>query len=994
MNSIRAVLATVALAAIALTRTVMPAYADAYEWDIDPGVVGVGNGTVTGGSGTWDASGGNWTADGGTNNVAWPADGTNNAAVFGGSAGTVSLDPAGVAAHSLIFNTGQYLLQNATLTLNGITPAITVASRVDAAVSSTIAGSAGLVKAGPGVLTLRSSCGYSGTTVIQDGAVTLNAAGVAFNAGQLPNSSIVVNGGGTLIVSNDWVTKSTQAVTVNSGGTLTLTKYALTGETDRNYINVLKLTDAAVNGLGAFRMGNGVGVLTVNAGTEGSVISAGIHLVRYLGAGVAIFNVADGSAANDLTVSGEIGDTINYATAPIVKAGLGRMLLAGANTYVGGTVVSNGTLLVNGSLAAASTGLVCSAATLGGTGLLAGTVTLNSGALLAPGDASAKGGIGTLTFGSLALSNIWYQCDYGTNAADCVSVTNALTLPDRLTVSLFPVGGAPLPAEVVLFTAKTLTRTPDFSTWTVNGCQGTAAVRDGTNVVLTVTGGAPGMAYFWDVNGATAGAGGPAPSGVWDGSAEIWNTDFYGGAGAFTNQTTLNDDLYFAAGSDASGSYSVDLSGGTREARSLTFKDGTATLTNGLLNLAAASVISVGAGQAVLRAKMSGAEAALTKTGPGVLSISGTNTCGGGLVISQGQVTINHTNANSTGQITLGDACSGDAPVTLSVNVFEKNVANAIMVNAAAAGPVAINGTAIRINFSGPLTLNRAVTLGGDTTDRHGYSGKISGNVGVLTINSDRITFEQNAANANAFTGRVVIASGKLLQLFSLYGLSSSHPVEANGTLQLAVNGGTFPIGTLTGSGFVRTYPGIVYSGTLSLGGDNGSGTFSGKMYEGLPQSVLSVTKTGSGVQTLSGTNTYTGATKVNAGTLRLGVADAVTNSAISVAGGATLDLGGKIQHVKALSGSGGTLQVNIAEDGLSSDQVIVSGSFDVSGLALNVAGANRMLGTQKYLIASSAGGVRTGLFTTTNLDKKWMVMYLPDSVQLELRRGTLISVL
>lgn len=992
MKAIRTVSVREALAAAALAVLVMQAMADSYVWDIAPGTVGAGNGTVTGGSGAWSTTNGNWTADAGANNVAWPGSGTSNAAVFTGAPGTVSLDAAGVAANALTFESGPYLIQNATLTLNGAAPSVTVASNVSATVSSAITGTAGLVKAGPGGLTLLNSCGYSGTTVIQGGAISLTSATVAFDAGQLPNSAIVVNGGGALIVSNDWVTKSTQSVTVNSGGTLTAAEYVTGRETDRNYMNVLNLTDATVNGKGAFRMGNGVGTLTVNAGAAGSEISAGVHLVRNLGNGVGLFAVADGSAAADLTVSGVIGDTINFPGAPVVKAGLGTMKLTGANTYVGRTVVSNGTLLVNGSLAAASTGLVYSAATLGGTGLLAGAFTLSSGALLAPGDAATNGGVGTITFGDLVLSNVWYQCDYGTNMADRVCVTNALTLPDQMTVNLFSVGGAPLPSEVVLFTAKTLARTPDFSQWTVGGCQGAVAVRDGTNVVLTVTGGNPGTAYFWDLNGATAGAGGPAPSGLWNGSAQIWNTDFYGGSGSFTNQTTLNDDLFFAAGSDAAGSYTVDLAGGTRDARTLTFKDGSASLSNGTVNLAATGVLAVNAGQAVIRAKMSGAGTSLTKTGPGVLSISGTNTCSGGLIISQGQVTMNHTNANSTGQITLGDARSGDMPLTLCVNVFEKNVPNAITVSAAGAGPVAINGTAIRVNFSGPITLNRAVTLGGDTTDRHGYSGRISGNVGVLTINSDRITFDQNAANANTFTGRVVIASGKLLQLFALYGLSASHAVEANGTLQLAVNGGTFPIGTLTGNGFVRTYPGIVYAGTLSIGGDNGSGTFSGKLVEGVPQSVLSVIKTGSGVQTLAGTNTYTGATAVNAGTLRLGVADAVTNSAITVAAGAKLDLGGQTQHVKALTGAGGTLRVNIAADGLSSDQVIVSGDLNLSGLALEVAGTERLLVTRKYLIASSAGGVRTGLFTSTNLDKKWMVMYLPAGAQLELRSGTLIS--
>ena len=40
-------------------------------WDITPGTVGTGNGTITDGPGTWDTSTGNFTTDGGATNVAW-----------------------------------------------------------------------------------------------------------------------------------------------------------------------------------------------------------------------------------------------------------------------------------------------------------------------------------------------------------------------------------------------------------------------------------------------------------------------------------------------------------------------------------------------------------------------------------------------------------------------------------------------------------------------------------------------------------------------------------------------------------------------------------------------------------------------------------------------------------------------------------------------------------------------------------------------------------
>ncbi|MDD4016655.1 MAG: autotransporter-associated beta strand repeat-containing protein [Kiritimatiellae bacterium] len=978
---------------------VFQAQAVSYVWDTAPGIAGVGDGTVTGGTGNWNTGTGNWTTDGGTNNVAWPGSGTDNNAVFGDTPGTVTLSAAGVAANGLTFNTGPYTVTNATLTLNGTTPTVTVGSDVSVNMYSIIAGTAGLVKEGAGVLTLcTTNRNFSGTVVINGGTLTLNAPNPgsgAIGAG-LNSAPIIVNNGGTLIVSNNWLISSWEPVTVNSGGTLTFPKFG-PGEIDCHYMNKLTLTDARVNGDGQFRWGNGTARVTVNAGSAGTVISATINLVKWSTNPVAILDVADGDAPNDLTISSSIRDVSpGMSGLPLIKTGLGTMLMTGTNTYVGPTLVSNGTLLVNGSLATTNTGVIFSSATLGGTGRLSGTFTLNNGATLTPGDPATGGGIGTLTFCNLTLSNIWHQCDYGAASSDRVTVTNALTLPDRLTVCLSPVGGAPLPTELVLFSASTLTRTPDFAKWDIIGCEGSVAVRDNTNVVLTITGGDANTLYYWDVNGSATGAGGQTPSGSWDGASAVWNTDFYGGAGLFTNLTSTADLLCFSAGSDATGAYLVDLDGGTRTASALLFKNGLATLTNGTV---ACGVFDVRTGTADLRAAVSGTGTPLVKKGAGNLSLAGDNTCAEGLVISQGQVTLNHTNAPGSGQITLGDANSGDAPVTLCANVPGQRIMNPIVVTAEGTGPVAINGTAKTLEYRGPLTLNRPTTLGGYTGDRYVYRGKISGNVGVLTFDSDRITLDQgSSADANTFVGRVVVNPGKILQPNNIFALSPSHAVEVNGTVQFAFGWGTrvFTTGTLTGTGRVKLASDNTtnHTATVQIGGDNGSGTFNGTLSNcDYNKSIMSLQKAGTGVQTLANTNTYSGPTTISAGTLKLGVADALTNSAITVASGATLDLGGKTQHVKALAGTGGTLRVNIAEDGIGSDQVIFPGDLNLAGLALEIAGVEHLKPSETYLFASSSGGIRNGVFAQAAVPEKWFILYTPAGAQLEFQRGTLFSV-
>jgi len=75
----------------------------------------------------------------------------------------------------------------------------------------------------------------------------------------------------------------------------------------------------------------------------------------------------------------------------ITKAGAGRLVLSGANTYSGNTTVSGGQLLVNGSIGSGAV-TVQNTATLGGDGSVSGNLTVQSGGKLAPGVS-----IGTLT---------------------------------------------------------------------------------------------------------------------------------------------------------------------------------------------------------------------------------------------------------------------------------------------------------------------------------------------------------------------------------------------------------------------------------------------------------------------------------------------------------------------------------------------------------------------------------------------------------------------
>lgn len=149
-----------------------------------------------GGNGTWNVNNtANW-YDGIAATRWQDFGGTDYAAVFGGTVGTVTVG-ANVKANRLTFNTSGYTLQSSTLTLNGTSAVITTANGVIATISSAVAGAAGLVKDGPGTLDLTSgSSSRSGPTSVNAG--TLSLGNGSTNASLADAAAVRVASGATL----------------------------------------------------------------------------------------------------------------------------------------------------------------------------------------------------------------------------------------------------------------------------------------------------------------------------------------------------------------------------------------------------------------------------------------------------------------------------------------------------------------------------------------------------------------------------------------------------------------------------------------------------------------------------------------------------------------------------------------------------------------------------------------------------------------------------
>ncbi len=179
-----------------------------------------------------------------------------------------------------------------------------------------------------------------------------------------------------------------------------------------------------------------------------------------------------------------------------------------------------------------------------------------------------------------------------------------------------------------------------------------------------------------------------------------------------------------------------------------------------------------------------------------------------------------------------------------------------------------------------------AVFTSGGTAAQNTYSGTVTVNPFASTGGSYLYLVGTNAlANATiTLTGDNPVSTGRMGKSTLLFG---------NGNVD---GPGYCTIGGLAGSGSLLLADTMLFTGgsgysngipvALTVGYNNASTTYSGVMSG--PGSLI---KVGTGILTLSGTNTYTGNTTVNAGTLALAQPTLTTNGTVSIATGAKLQL-------------------------------------------------------------------------------------------------------
>ncbi len=732
----------------------------------------------------------------------------------------------------------------------------------------------------------------------------------------------------------------------------------------------------------------GAGTLILNAEntyTGGTTISGGTLVATNVDA------LGSGDVTDDATLELNTGGTFDNAisgSGQVVKSGDDVLTLSGANSYSGGTLISDGTLVAS-NVEALGTGDVTDDATLelntggdfinniGGTGRVE-----KSG-----DDKLTLSGSNTYTGGTLISS--------GTLVANDVNALGTGDVTDNATLML-NTGG-------------------DFT----NNIGGTGRVEKSGDDALTLSGS----------NTYTGGT-------LISGGTLVANDVNALGTGDITDNATLALNAVGDFDNAISGSGKVEKSGDD----ALTLS-GSNTYTGGTLissgTLVASNVEALGTGDvtdnATLELNTSGTfdnaisgSGQVVKSGDKMLTLSGANSYSGGTLISDGTLVASNVESLGTGDVTNN--------ATLELNTggdFTNNISGSGQVVKSGDDALALSGansyTGGTLISSGTLVATNVDALGsGDVTDNATlelntggtFDNAISGSGQVVKSGDKTLTL----SGSNTYTGGTLISDGTLVA--SNVEALGTGDVTDNATLELNTSG-TFD-NVISGSGQV------VKSGddALTLSGSNtyrGGTTISGGTLVATSVEALGtgdvtdnatlalntggdfinniggtgrVEKSGDQTLTLSGANSYTGGTLISSGTLvasnvnALGSGDVTDNAVLELNTGGTFDnaISGSGQVEKSgdgtltLSGSntytGGTL---ISDGTLVASNVEALGSGDIdnyASLQLNASGQFVTANLTTHDNATTAIGAGSALRanTLTQEANSTLAVHLIDS--------------
>jgi autotransporter-associated beta strand protein len=882
-------------------------------------------------------------------------------------------------------------------------------------ISSPFSGAGSLTKTGAGTLTLSGTNTHTGGTVVNGGtllaaaaanlsstgSLTVNAGG-AFSmqnnaavttyaatsltlagganltfdlvgtntADKLTSTNAATTSGGNIGISINGVTTPvvntpTNLITSTNGGLLTgTTRYFVSNNT--NYTATLSESATAVNITGytggataltnnAYWLGNQVtdalGSMNFSSGTTSNWASAaaGTSANGVVPGGStvnAIFGSTGGaqqasvSADADMTlgnitfndtaavtIGGSHVITLNNtsATAATTTAALATITNAGSNTNSAISVTSfaNATNTINANLAlgAANTWNVAGTNTLavggsvynGGFGLtIAGTGNVNiSGAIIGT---NGTGGLTQTTTGTVTLSGA--NTFSGTTAvnAGTLALSGSGTLGSSATASLagLTLGGGKLDLGGTSQTVGAVSITTALgggnNTIQNGSLTGTSYAASNTSGNAIVTA---------NLLGNASGSAGLTVSGN-GGTLTLTGANTYIGT---TNVSTANATLQIG-NNTATGSLSLSSA--------ITLSNAAATLA---INRSNAVV------QGIDFATVISGTGIVSQIGSNSLTLNGANTYSGGTKVGSGTLTAGSATAFGTGTLTVNGGALDSSVASLTMTANNAQVWNT---DFAFTGTNSLNLGTGTVSL-GSTVGNRTVTANASTLT---IGGIISNGTatGLTKAGGGTMILSGN----NVYTGTTGINAGSL---------QANHASALGNGGNITFGGGTLQFSSVFNNATAAWGARIVSSGsavTLDTNGQNV--TVSGNIDS---TNTGGLTKSGAGVLTLTGSNTYSGGTIVNAGIL--------TGTGSSSLGATTGALAVNNQN----TGAGTAVVLNLSTTAATTTGSL-SGTIANSGSGINTATINnggQLFTVNQIVDATFAGEISgTGGFTLGSL--------------------------
>ena len=857
-----------------------------------------GNGTLTiSGSGSVTANGGlgiSW--NGGNGTVYLNGGNLSVASIAAGTAGGTSVFYFNGGTLNALAATNNFMsgLSNVTIGTNG---AFINNAGYNISIGQNMAGTGSITLNGSGVTTLAGSNSFTGPVTVNGGILQINSDNAL---GAVPGSAtndITLNGG--------QLYNYNSSIALSANRNITLTSSNGYFQPWGGYTFTVNGQISGPGSLG-ISLDNGTVLLNGSNSYAGSTLIGTTNGPNYYGPGTPTLKLGNANAL-------PYGNAVAFGTSPANTATLDLggyspflTTLTGSSNAVVTNSVGSPTLTVGVSNASSTfSGAIKGALALTKTGT--GTLTLsgantetnlviNSGTVQVTGVDNALWGVATNTINS-----------GGTLLGSSNSGTHLLKV-------VMTGGTIASPATLVSGSSASIWGTFDLDSGvTTTGSSNTSEI-SAVNVALTQAGGTIFNIASGSTNGIDLLVSGTftEPSSMAPYTTTLIKQGngvmVLAGTNSYTNATTISGGTLLVTGLLGNGSYAANITdngslifsnsanqtlSGTLSGSGTFTQNGSATTTLSAANTFSGSTI-VNAGRLVIgntQYNVGAGSGSITVNNGGTLYFNSDNTFGNADTGSNSLVTIT---VNSGGQIQNGGTFNYLKTIILNGGQLIANGGGAGGWNAYELYNVTVGGTnasvisanssvngnnMILLSRSGTTTFAVADATGDTNADLLVSASLLDGNGIVGSLTKTGLGAMLLSSTGNAYSGVTTIGQGTLLAgTNNTFSPNSSVTLSnvAGTTLNLgnfnqtivALNGGGSTGGTVS-----------LGTATLTVGNNNGSGTFSG-----LITGTGGLVKTGTGVQGLAGSNSFSGGVWVNAGTLGLGDINALGTGILTMA--------------------------------------------------------------------------------------------------------------